>query len=378
MNRTWDVIVLGVGGVGSAALYHLAAKGLRVLGVEQFELGHARGSSHGQTRIIRKAYFEHPDYVPLLKRSYELWDELQAAERRADLFVRCGLVQAGPPEGVVVPGVLASAERHGLAVESLSGEDLAKRFPAFRGSGQMAVVFEKDAGFLRVEGCVLAHVNQAKACGAEVLTGVKVEHWKAGAAGVELSTSEGPLGAGALVVAAGAWAPRLLAPLGLKMRVLRKQLYWLAARSGGHLAECGSPCFFYELPEGQFYGFPELEPGDGVKMACHTGGEEACDPEKVNRELDVVEAGKVRDFAASWLPEVSGEVLRHETCLYTMSPDEQFIIDCHPLQPNVCFAAGLSGHGFKFASVLGEVLADMAVDGRAELPVDFLSLRRFG
>lgn len=378
MKQTWDAIVLGVGGVGSAALFHLASRGLRVLGIEQHEPGHALGSSHGQTRIIRKAYFEHPDYVPLLQRGYELWDELQNREQRQDLFVRTGLLQIGPMGGQVIPGVLESARLHGLDVEKLDSDQVAARFPGFRCEAHQSVVFERDAGFLRVEDCVLAHVRQAVSHGAEVRSGVVIEEWNSSRLGVEVSTSEGDFSAGALVVTAGAWAPQLLRHLGVEMRVLRKQLYWLASPSGIHRIELDGPCFFYELPEGQFYGFPELAAGEGVKMACHSGGDLVVDPTTVNREINQVELGKVQSFASQWLPGTDSNLLRHATCMYTMSPDEHFIVDRHPQQPNVSFAAGLSGHGFKFASVLGEVLADLATDGHTALPARFLGLRRFG
>lgn len=377
MNRTWDVIVLGTGGVGSAALHHLAAHGLRVLGVDQHEPGHEFGSSHGQSRIIRKAYFEHPDYVPLLKRSYELWDELQARERRTDLFLRTGLLQIGPPDGVVIPGVMSSATEHGLDLERLEPEEVERWFPPYRVPKGHAAVLERDAGLLRVEDCVVAHVRQARALGAELLPGVTVFGWRQDLRGVEVETSEGTLSAGALVVTAGAWAPTLLQDLGIPMIVRRKPLFWLGVKSNLHRTDVGCPCFFYEMPEGQFYGFPEMEPGGGVKMARHTGGDPVEDPANLDRSLDEADLARVRSFASQCLPEVTGALVQHATCMYTMSPDEHFIVDRHPEHPNVCFAAGLSGHGFKFASVLGEILADLAVSGHSSLPADFLGVRRF-
>jgi sarcosine oxidase len=377
MSRTWDVIVLGAGGVGSAAMFHLARRGLRVLGLEQHDLGHGYGSSHGQSRIIRKAYFEHADYVPLLKRSYELWDELQTLEHRQDLFIRCGLLQVGAPDGEVIPGVLESAWLHGLDVERVDSRDLKRRFPCYNVGREHTALYERDAGYLRVEECVLAHARQATALGAEMCSGVAVHEWDAGADGVQIVTSDGTYSAGALVVTAGAWAPRLLRTLGVTMRVLRKQLFWLAAKSAAHRVDKGCPCFFYELPTGQFYGFPELDAFDGVKLACHSGGDLVTDPSQVDRTVAPSELAKVKAFAADWLPEIRGDLLRHDTCLYTMSPDEHFIVDVMPDQPNVCFAAGLSGHGFKFASVLGEILADIATEGSTRLPAQFLGLRRF-
>lgn len=377
MNFTHDVIVLGTGGVGSAALAHLAGRGLRVAGLDQHPPGHGFGSSHGQSRLIRKAYFEHPDYVPLLERAYTLWDELRDRSGRPDLFERTGLLQIGPRDGVIVPGVLESAARHGLALETLTEEEVKKSFPQYRVPGGNAAVFEQDAGLLRVEDCVLACLQQAQAAGAELHTGVKVSQWRAVGSGVEVETSKGIFQAGSLVITAGAWAPQLLAGLGIPMEVRRKPLFWLGARSGAHRLDAGCPCFFYERPEGQFYGFPEMAAGDGVKVACHTDGEVISDPALVERGLDEDDLTKVRQFAGEWFPEVDGELVRHATCLYTMSPDEHFIVDRHPDHPNVAFAAGLSGHGYKFASVLGEILSDLIVDGKTRLPADFLGLQRF-
>ena len=377
MGQNPDVIVLGTGGVGSAALYHLAARGLHVVGIDQFPPAHDRGSSHGQTRIIRKAYFEHPDYVPLLRRAYTLWDDLCARSGRPELFERTGLIQIGPETGFVVSGVLASAAQHGLDVEKLSAAQAAARFPQYHVPEGSIAVFEKDAGYLCVEDCVLEHLRLAQEMGAELHTGLQVSDWRSSGNGVEVDTNEGTFSAGALVVTAGAWAPQLLGSLGVPMTLRRKPLFWLQAADGSHLQSNGCPCFFYELPEGQFYGFPELAPGGGVKMACHTGGDSVSDPLLLDRSLHEPDLRAVQQFASGCLPRVAGQMVHHATCMYTMSPDEHFILDQHPAYPNVVFAAGLSGHGFKFASVLGEVLADLASEGQTTLPVEFLGLERF-
>lgn len=377
MHDRPDVIVLGTGGVGSAVLWQLASRGLRVTGLDQHPPAHGYGSSHGQSRIIRKAYFEHADYVPLLERAYKLWDELGERVGRTDLFERCGLLQVGPPDGTIISGVLESARRHGLTVETPDAEEVRRAFPQYRVPPGDAAVYEQDAGFLRVEECVLACLNAAEAAGATLRTGVTVHEWRASGDGVELRTSEGTCHAGALVITGGAWAPQLLADLGVPMVVRRKPLFWLEASTRSHLLATGCPCFFYDRPAGQFYGFPELTPGDGVKIACHSGGDLVADPALVDRSLDEVDLAKVRHFASEWFPGVGGKLLQEKTCLYTMSPDEHFIIDRHPRHRNIVFAAGLSGHGYKFASVLGEILSDLLVDGESALPVDFLGLARF-
>ncbi len=227
---TFDVIVLGVGGVGSAALDQLARRGLRVLGLDRFPPGHDRGSSHGRTRLIRQAYFEHPDYVPLLKRAYELWADLSARAGKT-LYHPVGVLQAGRPDGTVVPGVLASARRHGLDVEELSEEQIAARFSGLRVPPPLVAVFERQAGYLDVEDCVREAARQAVEQGAVVQIGESVRAWKADGSGVLVETDRGTYRATSLIVSAGAWAGTLLADLGIRFEVVRKSLYWYSAPS---------------------------------------------------------------------------------------------------------------------------------------------------
>jgi len=370
-----DCIVLGVGGVGAATLYHLARRGLRVLGIDRFAPGHDRGSSHGETRVIRQAYFEHPDYVPLLRKARELWKDLEA-RRGESLYQECGLLQAGPANGVVVPGVLRSAREHGLAVEELSRADTQRRFPGFKLAEGMSVVFERTAGYLRVESCVRAHAEEATRAGAQIIVGEAARSWRRAGSGVEVVTDRGAHTAGALVLCPGAWAPSLLTGLGVPLEVRRKPVAWFQTSSDAYREERGGTCFLFETERGVFYGFPDL-PGSGLKAAEHTGGEPVLDPLTVDRSFRKDEAEVLASFLREHLPFVVPQPLRHSVCLYTMSPDEHFIIDRHPDHAAVVFAAGLSGHGFKFTSVLGAVLADFVADGATRLPVDFLSLARF-
>src|SRR3954468_4708101 len=371
----YDAIVLGTGGVGSAAAFHLARRGARVLGLDRFPGGHDRGSSHGQTRIIRQAYFEHADYVPLLRRAYELWAELEALVHE-QLFHQVGLLQIGPAEGYVIGGVLKAAQQHGLAVEELSPDRSQARFPGFRVPFGMVGVFEKVAGYLHVERCVLAHLSAAKKHGTELKTGVAVQSWEADDQRATVTTDQGVFTADKLVITAGAWAPQLLADLGIKMTVRRKHLHWLECDNPVYRGP-QAPTFFYELPHGLFYGFPAIDEW-GVKVAEHSGGGEVADPLTDPRPWEEQDLARVRGFVAANLPGVSqsARLTRHEVCFYTMSPDEQFIIDQHPQHKNVVFAAGLSGHGFKFSSVLGEVMADLALTAESKLPIGFLSSRR--
>lgn len=372
---SYDVIVLGTGGVGSAAAYHLAKRGARVLGLDQFPGGHDRGSSHGQTRVIRQAYFEHADYVPLLLRAYELWRELEARSG-ADLLHQVGLLQVGPPEGAVVSGVLAAAKQHGLVVESLVGERVAMRFPGFRVPEGSVGVFEPAAGYLRVEPCVLAHLDQARQKGAELRYGVTAQGWQSEGASVRVTTDRGDFSAAQLIVTAGPWAPQLLASLNVPLKVRRKHLYWFPTSDQRYHERQGCPTYLYELPQGVFYGFPVADEL-GLKVAEHSGGAVIDDPKNDPRPLDAEDLARVEAFLTKYLPGVGRPMQRRSVCFYTMSPDEHFLVDRHPEQKNVCFVAGLCGHGFKFTSVLGEALADLALRGRTDSPIGFLGLKRF-
>src|SRR5262245_55682387 len=372
----YDAIVLGTGGVGSAAVYQLARRGAKVLGIDQFPGGHDRGSSHGETRIIRQAYFEHADYVPLLLRAYELWRGLEQ-ECGVDLLHQVGLLQVGPPDGAVVRGVLQSAGQHGLSVESLSADEVHGRWPGFRVPTDMTGVYEAAAGYLLVERCVLADLAAAKVRGAEFRFGSAVAARRSVGNSVEVATEAGETyRAARLIITAGPWAPALLAHLPIKLQPRRKHLYWFRADDKNYHQDTGCPTFLYELPHGVYYGFPQID-SLGVKVAEHSGGQAVADPLNDARALDPADLGRVEAFLRQHLPGVSNSLQRHSVCFYTMSPDEHFIVDRDLRDPNTHFAAGLSGHGFKFTSVLGEALADLASDGSTRLPVNFLRVSRF-
>jgi monomeric sarcosine oxidase len=394
--EAYDVIVLGAGGVGSAALYHLAHRGARVLGIDRYHPPHDRGSTHGTTRVIRQAYFEHPDYVPLVVEGYRLWHDLEQQVGRR-LFHETGLVEIGRADGVVVPGVLRAAEEHRLEVEQLFAAEIEHRWPGLRVPDEMVGVYEPGAGYLLVEECVRAHLEAAAAAGARLRTDTEVHGWSATGDAARVRTSAGEFAAAALVIAAGPWAGSMLSSIWegeapaepsagsqfasagaspSPLTVLRKSLFWFECDAPQYDAAAGFPVFLFELPAGMFYGFPKLD-GRGVKVAEHTGGRPIDDPANVNREIDPGEERVLRDFLAAHLPGVSPRVADHAVCLYTMSPDEHFIVDRHPAHANVVFAAGLSGHGFKFTPVLGLALANLAHVGTTDLPIGFLSLERF-
>jgi sarcosine oxidase len=371
----YDVIVLGTGGVGSAAAFHMAKRGAKVLGIDQFPGGHDRGSSHGETRVIRQAYFEHSDYVPLLLRAYELWRELES-DVGIDLLHQVGLLQVGLPEGAVVGGVLQAARLHGLNVESLASDQVTKRFSGFRVPDGSVGVFEPAAGYLRVERCVLCHLSAAKDRGAAFRFGATARNWQTRGGGITVQTDQGDFSAAKLVITAGPWAPQLLANVGVPLHVRRKHLYWFPTADASYHESSGCPTYLYELPNGVFYGFPQIDEL-GVKVAQHSGGTIITDPKNDPRPLEPADLADVEAFLSQYLPGVGQPMQRRAVCFYTMSPDEHFLVDRHPLHDNVFFVAGLSGHGFKFTSVLGEALADLALNGFTKLPIEFLSLGRF-
>jgi monomeric sarcosine oxidase len=370
----YDAIVLGAGGIGSAALYHLARRGVRVLGIDRFNPPHDRGSSHGQSRVIRQAYFEHPDYVPLLLESYRGWHELEQQTSRK-LFHQTGLIQVGPSDGVVVPGVLRAAAQHSLAVGLMTAREVEQLWPGLSLPDEFSGAFEPKAGYLFVEDCVQAHLDAARGSGARLLTETEVISWTADPHEVRVRTTHAEYTAERLIITAGPWAARMLADSKIALTVRRKSLFWFATEAAEYeLGAC--PVFLFELPHGVFYGFPKLDER-GLKIAEHSGGRNVDDPLDVDRSVDAEEQQRLVDVLARHLPRVSPRVTDHAVCLYTMSPDEHFIVDRHADHANVVFAAGLSGHGFKFAPVLGKALAEMAFDSRTELPLRFLSLARF-
>jgi len=367
---TADVIVIGLGAMGGAAFRSLASRGLRVVGIEQHSVPHALGSSHGETRIIRKAYFEHPDYVPLLRRSYGLWAGLESAigER---LYHETGLLLIGPPDGEAIPGARLAAELHGIAIENLSPSDLRQRFSWMTAREGAECVFEPEAGFLEVERCVEAQVREGERLGGTAVCGERVPEWSAEGGVTRVVTDRARYEAGALVIAGGPWASRLLHEMRIPLEVVRKPLVWVRSRSGAVAPTCG---FFVEQEGRAFYGVPSLEAGM-TKMAEHTGGDVVADADHVDRVLRSDDVEALRTFAGTALRDIDPAPIRSAVCLYTLTPDRHFVIDQHPEHANVAVACGFSGHGFKFAPVVGEALADLAMSGKTGLPVGFLRNR---
>jgi sarcosine oxidase len=368
-----DVIVIGVGGMGSSACYHLAKNGVSVLGLEQFDHGHPLGSSHGQSRILRKAYFEHPNYVPLLHRAYEAWHELEL-KMRQKVYHETGIIYFCPKESELLAGLKLSAEKYDIEIRQLTADDRKEFDDRFTPDPKHLCVYEPKAGFLEVEKCTALYTAAAKDCGAQIVSNETVKSWHAEADRVSVHTDKGEYTAKKLIVTAGAWTTQILRDLNLPLHILKKMLIWLPASPAYHEKK-NTPCFFFEKSYGVFYGFAIFGEKNYIKIAEHTGGRKISNPMTLNRSLEKSVANRTLRFVQESLPQVRPAISEHAACMYTMTPDSNFIIDLHPKHKNVAFACGFSGHGFKFASVIGEVLADLATTERTDKPIDFLRLR---
>jgi sarcosine oxidase len=370
MPFSFDVIVVGLGAMGSAAGYHLARRGKRILGLDRFAPPHAFGSSHGQTRIIREACFEHPLYVPLVQRAYRLWAELEKESGRK-LFQKTGGLMIGKPDSAVVTGATRSAQEHSLPHEVLSAAEVRSRFPALQPTDEMIAVWEPRAGNLFPEICIEAHLTMARNQGADLRGDEPVLSWEEDDGGVRVVTSRGAYHAGQLVLAAGSWIQSLLRNLKLPLAVERQVQFWFEPKHPDRFQPERCPIHIWEHePRRFFYGFPDR--GDGVKVARHHEGERV-NPDSINRDAQPEEVETMRAIVRRFLPDADGPLRSAVVCMYTNMPDGHFFIDRHPAHPRVLIASPCSGHGFKFSSVIGEVLADLLTEGRT--PFD-LSLFR--
>jgi sarcosine oxidase len=373
---TWDAIVLGVGGMGSASLAHLASRGQRVLGLERFAPLHGFGSSHGNSRIIRQTYFLDSRYVTLAKRAYELWRELESQTGESLMNITGGLMLS-TRDSDIVNGALESAREHGLAHELLEGSELSRRFPAMSFREGEVALFEPTAGFVRPEACIGAHLRLAIQCGGQARFGTSVQRYEATANGVRVWTSDGGVvDADRLIVTAGAWLGRVAADIGLPLVVERQVMHWFTPEDTLNTGELESlPIFIVAREEGRVYGFPYV-PGEGIKIAFYRSFNPT-DPDAVDRDVTVEEVTPVRAYLDGLIPNSASTYLRSKVCLYTLTPDEHFVIGLHPAHSNVVIAGGFSGHGFKFCSVVGEIVADLALQGRTSHPIGFLAPQRF-
>jgi sarcosine oxidase len=371
--RDFDVIVVGLGAMGSAAAYHLARSGLNVLGLDRFHPPHTFGSSHGQTRIIREAYFEHASYVPIVRRAYELWAEL-AAQTQQQLFLQTGGVMIGPPKGVVVRGAQHSAELHDLEYEYLSAQDIRARFPALRPTASMAGIWEPRAGVLFPERCVEAHLAMARRSGAALAFDEEVTSWEPAAERVRVRTAKAEYRAAQLVLSAGSWIQKLAPDLDLPARVERQTLFWFEPLDTSVWRPDRCPIHLWEYSDGRFfYGFPDL--GHGVKLARHHEGV-TVDPDAVSREATLHEANGLRRVTRPFLAGL-GPCVNKAVCLYTDMPDGHFLIDTHPAYPQVLIVSPCSGHGFKFSAAIGEMVRDLVKFGKSRFDLSLFSIGKW-
>jgi sarcosine oxidase len=372
----YDVIVVGLGGMGSAAAYHLAARGCRVLGLEQHQPAHDQGSSHGGSRIIRQTYFEEPGYVPLLLRAYELWEKL-AADAQRDVYRLTGGLFMGPPDCQIVSGSLRASRQWDLPHEVLDAAEITARFPNFTPDPGDIALYEAKAGFARPELTVRAHLELAEKAGATLQFGEPVLDWNQTASGVRVITGRASYSAEQLVICPGPWAPQVLDQFGVPITVQRAVMYWMEP-IGGVSVFHDHPIFIDENASGtQIYGFPAIDgPRGGVKVAFARKGV-ACTPDTIDRVVHAQEISELTARVGELLPALAGTCLRTATCMYSNTPDRNFVIGRHPHCADVTVACGFSGHGFKFVPVVGEILADLVIDRATDHPISLFDPQRF-
>ncbi|MEP7258971.1 MAG: N-methyl-L-tryptophan oxidase [Flavitalea sp.] len=379
----YDVIVSGIGSMGSAACYYLSRANSKVLGLEQFAIPHDKGSHAGQTRIIRKAYYEDPAYVPLLERAYHNWNQVQD-QAGHQLYYKTGLLYHGKPDHPVIKGSRLSASINNIELNDLTPAEAAEKFPQFHLPAGFISFLEPDAGFITPEKAVKTFVAEAKKNGAEIRSEEKLIEWKKESGGLKVITDKAVYFCKKLVITAGAWTDKIIPKLRSELSVTRQTLAWMKP-SAKELFELGTfPCWMMapENKGGVYYGFPivpanQFDGPVGLKMAYHHPAG-ITDPDQVDRNISARDEEEIRAIVKNFFPSVGAAIAAMKTCLYTNTPDENFIIDFLPEQEdNVIVACGFSGHGFKFVSVVGEILSELAHEGKSKLPIDFLRLSRF-
>lgn len=368
----YDAIVIGGGTMGTAAAWELGKRGLKALVLEQFEHVHTKGAHSGETRIIRHAYAEGPDYVPLVFRADDLWMELEALAGEL-LFHRVGAIELSAPGNNHAALARESAIEHGIPFEWLAMDDVRSRYPQFAVGDDWVGGFGDRGGFLDVERSLRAMASQARSHGVEIREHAKVEGWSASDSAVTVSVDGSTETADRLIITAGSWSNQVLGDAALPLRILRKTLFWLEVDDPARYTSDVLPVYIIGLPHHEFYGFP-IWGRPGIKVAIHSGGDET-NPDSVDREISAAERDEIVEVARIALHGVTGRVLHEATCLYTVSPDHDFIVDFALGTSNVVIGAGFSGHGFKFTPAIGELLVQMLYGEREPLPL--LSLSRF-
>ncbi|THE65206.1 N-methyl-L-tryptophan oxidase [Salinadaptatus halalkaliphilus] len=375
MSDRYDVIVLGVGGMGAATTAHLADRGADVLGLERYDVPHDYGSSHGHTRIFRLAYYEHPAYVPLLQRADTLWQNLEADHDR-QLLYRTGSIDAGPAGSDLVEGSQRSCEEYDLKYERLSSGELTDRYPGYRLPEDYEAIYQPDGGFVRPEESIVAHVDRAHRAGATIRARERVVDWRSIDDGIRVETDYGAYEADKLVVTAGAWAAQFVDTLEDVAVPERQVLAWLQPSEPDHFDPENFPVWNLRVPDGRYYGFP-VHGVPGFKFGRYHHREQTVDPNAFERDPTQADERLLREFAETYFPGGAGPTMGLQTCLFTNTPDDHFVLDTLPDHPEVVVGAGFSGHGFKFAPVIGEILAELTLEGETAHDIDRFAIDRF-
>ncbi|MBK7428561.1 MAG: N-methyl-L-tryptophan oxidase [Saprospiraceae bacterium] len=385
MNASFDTIIIGAGSMGSSAAYFLSKTGQKVLCLDRYPAPHVFGSHGGQSRIVRKAYFEHPDYVPLLERSYQNWRILEE-ESGQKLYYKTGLIYLSSAQSEISKGVKHAARIHDLSLIDLDTESLNDKYSQFKSTQNKQILLEKEAGFVLPELTIQTLIKLSGNYGAIFRMPEIVQSWKVSGGVCSVTTNMGIYLSEKLIICPGAWSSQLLPDLNIPLKVSRQNLAWFETSSSSNFSMESFPCFMIDDDNhGLFYGFPELEPekfggSGGLKIAHHLVSDyvenlmEYSPDNKISQE----EESLLRNILSTFLPEANGRLLNASTCLYTNSPDGDFVLDFLPgYHEKVIVACGFSGHGFKFVPVIGEILSDLTRKGKTDLNIDFLRLSRF-
>ena len=381
LETNYDAIVLGIGSMGSSSCYHLSKRGFKILGIEQFDIPHNYGSHNGHSRIIRKAYFEHPSYVPLLEGAYKNWEILQK-EYGEQIYFKTGLLYFGPEDHLLIKGSRRSAEQYGIKINQFTAEEQKEKYPQFKIPETFVNMLEKDAGFITPERAIIAFTKLAQNNGAKINTNEKAVKWYKKKDSIIVKTNRNTYRCKKLVISVGAWISELSNVSDFK--VTKQILAWAKPKNWEDFTLESFPCWTYadNSTKGMFYGFPILPSSishdgyQGLKFAHHFKGEET-DPNNVDRKVSKNQEEELLEAIQKFIPKGIESIHTSKTCLYTYSKDDDFIIDHHPTNQDVIITAGFSGHGFKFTSVVGEIVTDLVEKDNSDYPIEFLKLKRF-
>jgi len=374
-TEDFDVVVMGLGIMGISALYHLSKKKIKVCGIEQYAPGHSKGSSHGETRIIRKAVFEGVDYYPIINRSYEIWKILEK-ETKKELLSKCGTLIIGDKNSSIIRGTKDVYNKYGLKYNLLNQKKLGNKFSMFSLKNKQVSIFDPEGGFLHAEKCIKAFQDQALKNGVKIFENEKIISWEGSDSEIIVKTDKREFKTKKLIITVGPWAKSEMESLGVKLKIIRKILFWYNIQKPNNYIEGKFPVFLYEEGKNDVYGFPIINK-QSMKIAQHFGGHEIDSADEVNRSLSERDEQNLKEIINELIPELKLSISNHSVCMYSMTEDENGIIDRHPKNKNVIIGTGFSGHGFKFSAAFGEILMNLALNKKVPFNIDFLSFKRF-